>query len=63
MLTLDHVHNDGAQHRKLIGGGGHRTYSWVRKNGYPDGFQTLCGSHQLKKEILRRSAERKRLGL
>jgi hypothetical protein len=50
MLTLDHVNNDGAAHRKQIG---QRTlYRWVRKNNFPDGFQTLCGGHQLKKQIL-----------
>lgn len=39
-LTLDHINNDGKQHREQI-----RTYAtaqWVRKNGYPPGFQTLC---------------------
>jgi len=40
-LTIDHVDGDGAQHRKLIGGGGN-TYKWLRQNGYPSGFQVLC---------------------
>lgn len=42
VLTIDHVKNDGAQHRRLIGGGS-RLYAWLRKNGFPqDGFQILC---------------------
>lgn len=53
MLTLDHIYNDGAEHRKTVGGGAH-TYRWVVKNDYPEGFQTLCANHQLKKEILRK---------
>ncbi len=50
MLTLDHVNNNGAAHRKEIGNG-KTMYNWVRKNGFPEGFQTLCANHQLKKEI------------
>jgi hypothetical protein len=53
MLTLDHVNNDGAAHRKEIKT---KIYSWIVKNNYPDGFQTLCGSHQMKKEFLGRYA-------
>jgi len=43
-LTVDHINNDGAQHRKTLGGtgsGGH-LYSWLRQNNYPKGFQILC---------------------
>ena len=51
MLTLDHIANDGAEHRKKITGS---VYQWVQAQNYPKGFQTLCANHQLKKEILRR---------
>lgn len=56
MLTLDHVNNDGAKHilpghkKRLTGVS---LYMWTRREGYPKGFQTLCGNHQLKKEFLR----------
>src|ERR1039458_4604269 len=40
MLTLDHKRNDGAQHRREIGTS--NTYTWVKKLGFPEGFQTLC---------------------
>jgi hypothetical protein len=56
MLSLDHMNNDGAQDRKSEhrGGGGSKTYCRVRKQGFPDGFQTLCHNHQWKKELMRR---------
>jgi hypothetical protein len=41
-LTIDHIHNDGAAHRKSINGGGTRLYDWLRARNYPDGFQVLC---------------------
>lgn len=40
-LTMDHINNDGAEHRRKIGRGNHITY-WLRKNGFPEGFQVLC---------------------
>ena len=40
-LTIDHVNDDGASHRKAIGRA--RVYHWLKKHGYPkDGFQLLC---------------------
>jgi len=38
-LSLDHVENDGARHRKGLK---QEIYSWIEHNNYPDGFQTLC---------------------
>lgn len=40
-LNIDHINNDGAQHRKEIGSGKH-IYLWLIKNNFPSGFQTLC---------------------
>lgn len=53
MLNLDHVNNDGAEHRKQVlghrrqttwqrGNGGANFYQWLRDNGYPPGVQVLC---------------------
>ena len=43
VLALDHVKNDGREHRKQIGTiGGHKLYKWLRDNRYPPGFQVLC---------------------
>jgi len=45
-LTIDHVNGDGAQHRRELYGdpqrGTTRFYRWLIRNGFPDGFQTLC---------------------
>jgi hypothetical protein len=46
-LTIDHVNNDGAAHRRRNGGSQHafcgvEIYAWLRRNNYPEGFQVLC---------------------
>ena len=43
-LTLDHVNNDGAQHRKKIGRCGTNFYQWLITNGFPEEYelQVLC---------------------
>lgn len=41
-LTIDHKNNDGAQHRRQWGGSTNRTYAWLKKNGFPTGFQVAC---------------------
>jgi hypothetical protein len=56
MLTLDHVSDDGAKHRRETRIIGSNMYARLKREGWPPGFQTLCGGHQLKKELLRRRA-------
>jgi len=47
-MTIDHVHGDGAEHRAELFGAISkssqriRMYRWLIKNGFPEGFQTLC---------------------
>lgn len=42
-LSVDHINNDGAAHRKVIGEGSVRFYSWLKRNGWPrEDFQLLC---------------------
>lgn len=41
-LSIDHINNDGGEHRKRVGNGGSVMYRWLLNNGYPDGLQTLC---------------------
>lgn len=53
LLTLDHVNNDGAQHRKIIRYKS-RIYAILKRQKFPTGFQTLCWNHQMKKESERR---------
>ena len=47
-LTLDHINNDGAKHRKELRtstgkmAAGTRTYRWAKENNFPAMFQVLC---------------------
>lgn len=41
-LQLDHIYGGGAKQRKL--GGGIGSYSWIKKNNYPSGYQVLCAN-------------------
>jgi hypothetical protein len=43
-LTIDHVDNDGANHRREIEAKDQASkfYLWLRRAGYPAGFQVLC---------------------
>ena len=47
-LSVDHVFNDGAKHRRELGykgngkGGSSRTLKWLKDHGFPSGFQVLC---------------------
>lgn len=39
VLSIDHINEDGAAHRREIG---RNLYRWLVNNGFPSGFQTLC---------------------
>jgi hypothetical protein len=39
-LTFDHIDGGGKQHRAEIGS--RVLAAWLRRNGYPEGFQVLC---------------------
>ena len=42
-LSLDHVNNNGAEHRREINNStGYSFYKWVRHRNFPDGYQVLC---------------------
>jgi hypothetical protein len=49
-LTIDHIANNGSQHRRELSGDGYRdasgykTYRWLENNGFPKGFQVLCAN-------------------
>lgn len=49
LLTVDHIGGGGNAHRRLIGRGSRDFYRWLQRNGYPEGFQLLCGSCNLAK--------------
>lgn len=52
-LSIDHINNTKIK--------GHRSgfylYMWLRKNGFPEGFQVLCMNCQFLKEHERRTGE------
>ena len=55
VLTIDHIHNNGAVERRTLKKyGGIDFYRHLRKNGYPDGYQVLCMNCNLKKEVKNR---------
>lgn len=56
VLTIDHINNDGAEHRKTQGTGT-GLYRWLRKNGYPEGYQVLCANCNTRKEFEHRRAK------
>jgi hypothetical protein len=43
-LTVDHINNDGAEHRRQLNmSSGGRFYRWLKTQGFPrDSFQLLC---------------------
>jgi hypothetical protein len=53
-LTIDHIDNNGAEHRRKVMGdpkqAGWNFYRWLMNNNYPDGFQVLCYNHNASKE-------------
>lgn len=53
-LAIDHINNDGAEHRKKLSQGtGSRFYQWLSSNNFPDGFQVLCFNCNHSKSINR----------
>jgi len=55
VLDIDHINNDGSQHRKEIGN--LNTVWWLQKNGYPEGFQILCRNCNWIKEMDRKQSQ------
>jgi hypothetical protein len=55
-LQLDHI-NDDATTLRLPSGermGGSGMYKYLKSKNFPPGFQTLCCSHNQKKELINR---------
>lgn len=48
-LSIDHIDGGGNEHRREIGG---KFYKWLRKQGYPPGFRTLCHNCNQARAIL-----------
>ena len=42
-LSIDHINGGGRLHKREMGiKTGTEMYRWLKKNDYPDGYQTLC---------------------
>jgi hypothetical protein len=53
VLSIDHINGDGARQRKELGNGGGRSLArWLKKRGYPEGYQILCMNCQFKKKFM-----------
>lgn len=48
-LEIDHVDGGGNAHRREFAST-RQIYTWLRANGYPDGFQILCSNCNKAKE-------------
>ena len=42
LLTVDHIDNDGAEHRKQLNECSYKIYKDIIKKKYPSNFQILC---------------------
>lgn len=51
-LTIDHVNNDGAEHRRELGSsGGPQFYRDIIERGFPPEFQVLCFNCNMAKHL------------
>ena len=48
-LSIDHI--DGREKQHPRGWGGVKIYIWLKQQGYPDGYQTLCMNDQFVKRV------------
>jgi len=53
-LTIDHIDGQGFRHRKEIKRHGISFYRWLRQQGFPKGYQTLCMNCQFVKRAKRK---------
>ena len=50
-LSIDHIDGNGTRHRRNNNLSGVKIYLWLRKNDYPEGYQTLCMNCQFVKRV------------
>jgi len=54
VLCIDHIENNGSRQRKELFGDsrqGNQMYWWLRKNGFPVGYQVFCWNCNHKKQV------------
>lgn len=50
VLSIDHINGGGSTHRlHQVGHGGAHLYAFLKRNSWPEGYQTLCMNDQFKK--------------
>lgn len=49
-LCIDHIQGGGLKHRRIVGTGT-AFYKWLKKNGFPSGYQVLCYNCNMAKAI------------
>lgn len=53
VLTIDHINGGGNAHRRQLRvGSGTNFFYWLKRNGYPEGYQVLCWNCNVKKRIV-----------
>lgn len=52
VLCLDHIDGGGTKDRLYSNHAGSNLHYFLRRNGYPDGFQVLCANCNLKKWVV-----------
>lgn len=50
-LTIDHINNDGAEHRRQFNLQGPKILNWIIRNSFPEGFQVLCWNCNWGKQV------------
>lgn len=57
-LSIDHINNNGEEHRKTLSFQGSYFYQYLKKQGFPDGYQTLCMNCQFIKKAENQRSKR-----
>jgi len=50
-LSIDHIKSNGREERGKMQSIGSSFYRWLRRNSYPEGYQTLCMNCQFIKRV------------
>jgi hypothetical protein len=50
-LSIDHINGGGTKERRENKTNGQNLYRWLRKKGYPEGYQVLCMNCQFIKRV------------
>lgn len=50
-LSIDHIEGGGRKHREELRRQGIEFYRWLKHQGYPEGYQTLCMNCQFVKRM------------